>query len=58
MAHASGNIPVDSADIVAGLILAHFLKGDAGALENAVVFPAQQVFDGAASPQLQSPNLA
>ena len=48
MAHAGGDVPVDGADVVAGLVLAHLLEGDAGALEDAVVLAAEQVLDGPA----------
>src|SRR5262249_16252010 len=58
VAHARGDVPVDSADVVAGLVLAHLLEGDAAALEDAAVLAAEQVLDGAARPQLQTADLA
>ena len=57
MAHAGGDVPVDGADVVAGLILAHLLEGDAGALEDGVIFAAEQILDGAAGLQLQAADL-
>jgi hypothetical protein len=41
-----------------GLVLADLLEGDAGAFEDAVVFPAQDVLHGAARPQLKAADLA
>ena len=58
MAHAGGDVPVDGADVVAGLIFAHFLEGDAGALEDGVIFAAEQILDGAARRELQAADLA
>src|SRR5262249_57354495 len=58
VAHAGGDVPVDGADVVAGLVLADLLEGDAGALEDAVVLAAEQVLDGPAGPQLQAADLA
>ena len=58
MAHAGGDVPVDGAHVVAGLVLAHLLEGDAGALEDAVILAAEQVLDGAAGLQLQAADLA
>src|SRR5262249_40084192 len=58
VAHAGGDVPVDGADVVAGLVLADLLEGDAGALEDAAVLAAEQVFDGAAGPQLEAADLA
>ena len=57
MAHAGGDVPVDGANVVAGLILAHFLEGHAHALEDAVILAAEQVFDGPASANLEAANL-
>src|SRR5438093_17896 len=42
MAHARGDVPVDGADVVAGLIFADFLEGNAGALEDAVVLTTEK----------------
>src|SRR5262249_21773797 len=42
VAHAGGDVPVDGADVVAGLVFADLLESDAGALEDAVVFAAEQ----------------
>jgi hypothetical protein len=56
--HAGGDVPVDGADVVAGLVFADFLEGDAGALEDAVVFAAEKVLDGPAGSQLQAADLA
>ena len=53
MAHAGGDVPVDGANVVAGLIFADFLEGHAAALEDAAIFAAEQVLDGPASPELQ-----
>src|SRR5205823_2933739 len=53
-----GHVPVDGADVVAGLVLADLLEGDAGALEDAVVLAAEQVLDGAAGPELKAADLA
>src|SRR4051794_37176759 len=53
VAHAGGNVPVDGSDVVARLVLADLLEGDAGALEDAVVLAAEQVFDGAAGLELE-----
>src|SRR5262249_18215003 len=58
MAHARRYVPVNGADVVAGLVFADFLEGDAGALENALIFATEQVLDGAARPQLQPADLA
>src|SRR5206468_3676631 len=58
VAHAGGDVPVDGADVVAGLVLADLLKGDAGALEDAAVLAAEQVLDGAAGPELEAADLA
>ena len=58
MAHAGGDVPVDGADVVAGLIFADLLEGDAAALEDAVIFAAEQILDGPAGPELQAANLA
>ena len=57
MAHAGGDVPVDGADVVAGLILADLLEGDAAALEDGVIFAAEQVLDGPPGLQLQATNL-
>ena len=57
MAHARGDVPVDGADVVAGLVLADLLEGDAGALEDGVILAAEQVLDGALRLQLQTTNL-
>src|SRR5437764_15282544 len=43
MPHPRGDVPVDGADVVAGLVFAHLLEGDAGTLENAVILAADQV---------------
>src|SRR5262249_22218157 len=58
MAVACGHVPIDGANVVAGLILADLLKCDASALEDAMIFAAEQVFDRAACPQLKAANLA
>ncbi len=58
MAHARGHVPVDGANVVAGLVRAHVLEGNARAFENAVIFAAQQVLDGAARLQLKPAYLA
>src|SRR5205085_10003878 len=58
VAHAGGDVPVDGADVVAGLVLAHLLEGDAGALEDAVVLAAEQVLDGTPGQALEVTDLA
>jgi hypothetical protein len=58
MPHAGGDVPVDAANLVAGLILADFLEGDAGSLEDAAIGPAERILDGAAGAQLQASHLA
>src|SRR5262249_36741230 len=58
MAHAGGDVPVDAADIVARLVLAHLFECYAAPLEDAAIGPAEQILDGPAGPQLQSPHLA
>src|SRR5262249_7428763 len=55
--HARGNIPVDRANVVAGLVLADLFERDAGALEDAVVLAAKQVLHGTAGLQLEATNL-
>src|SRR5262249_45033093 len=50
MAHASCHIPINAADVVARLIFADFLEGDACPFEDAVISAAEQVFDRAAGP--------
>ena len=57
MPHAGGDVPVNSANVVAGLVLADLFERDAGYLEDTVVFAAQQILDGAARPQLQAAHL-
>src|ERR1700760_642946 len=57
MAHASGDVPVDGTDILAGLALAHLLKGHAVAFEDAVIFTTEHVFHGPASAELQATDL-
>src|SRR5262249_50038208 len=56
--HASGDIPVDGADFIARLVLAHLFEREAGSLENAVVFTSQKCLHGAPGPQLQAADLA
>src|SRR5207253_9303287 len=58
VAHAGGDVPVDGADVVAGLIGADLLEGHARALENAVILTAEQVLDGMTRPELQVSDLA
>src|SRR5205085_7157140 len=58
VAHAGGDVPVDGADVVAGLVLADLLERDAGALEDAVVLAAEQILDGAARLELEAADLA
>src|SRR5262249_7409763 len=58
LAHAGGDVPVDGADVVAGLVGADLLEGDAGALEDGVVLAAQQVLDGATGLELEATDLA
>ena len=57
MAHAGGDVPVDGADVVAGLVLADLLEGHAAALEDAVILAAEQVLDGPASTELKTADL-
>ena len=57
MPHAGGDVPVDGANFVAGLIFAHLLEGNAGPLEDAAVGAAERVLDGPARPQLQAADL-
>ena len=58
MAHARGDVPIDGANVVAGLVGADFLEGEAGAFEDGVVLAAEQILDGAPRRQLQAPDLA
>src|SRR5439155_16424441 len=58
MAHAGGHVPVDGADVVAGLVFADLLEGDAAALEGAVVFAAEQILDRPAGLELRAADLA
>src|SRR5262249_17710414 len=57
LAHAGGDVPVDAAHVVAGLVGADLLEGHAGAAEDGVVVAAEQVLDGAACLQLQAADL-
>jgi hypothetical protein len=58
MPHAGRDVPVDGADVVSGLVFADLLEGDASALENAVIFAAENIFHGPARPELEATNLA
>ncbi len=57
MAGAGGDVPVDGPHVVAGLVLADLVEGQAGPLEGAVVGAAEQALDDAAGPQLQAADL-
>jgi hypothetical protein len=52
-----GDVPVDAANIVAGLVFADFLEGQARALVNTMVRAAEFIGDRAASGQLQATDL-
>jgi hypothetical protein len=58
MTHAGRDVPVDGADVVSGLVFPDFLEGDASALENAVIFAAENILHGPAGPELETANLA
>ena len=57
-AEAGGDVPVDGADVVAGLVLAHFGELDPAAAERAGVLAGHDVAHEVAGGDLQPPHLA
>src|SRR5262245_49991392 len=57
MTHAGRDVPVNVANIVAGLIFADLFESNAGAFEDAVIFATEEIFDGPAGSKLQKANL-
>src|SRR5207247_1152635 len=56
-AHARSNIPIDTTNFVARLILAHVFKVHSASFENAVVIAGERGFDQTAGFNLQGSDL-
>jgi len=57
MVHPRGDVPVDRAHVVAGLIFADLVEVDALPLEDAVVLAPERLGDETAGSQLDQPDL-
>jgi hypothetical protein len=57
MPHAGSDVPVNCSDVIAGLVFSDLLEGDAGALEDTVVFSPKQVFNRSAGAKMKPANL-
>src|SRR5438128_3001058 len=55
--HAGRDVPIDGPNIIAGLVFTDLLKGDAHALEDTMIFAADQILHGPARPDLQTADL-
>jgi hypothetical protein len=55
-AHARGDVPVDGANVVAGLVFAHLVELHPLSLEHAVVFAGEDVVHHAARRDLDAPH--
>ena len=53
---AGGDVPIDGAHVVAGVVLAHLDKLHAPALEDGVVFTGETVVDELPSRDLDTPD--
>src|SRR5690348_16685478 len=53
MIHARGNVPIDSADVIAGCVFAHLVEIHALALEDGVICPRERFGHDAVRAQLK-----